>query len=142
MANTVLDLGDIALSEYAVRGISQTLDPIEAVTQQRRTVNGALVDISATQFRKYKSQISCDDQVPPALDGIWPGQTITVKCVVELSYLTSRGSPARDVVSGSSRTEGSFTYYRPELAMMIVRFGTRKDEWGSVVGWTLDLEEI
>ncbi len=66
------------------------------------------------QFRKYKSSISCRDQEPPAIDGVWPGHVVTVECVAELSYPTG-GSPARPVVSGSTRTQGGFVFYRPQL---------------------------
>lgn len=142
MSSTLLDLGAIALSDYATRGLTQTLEPIAASSQMRRTVNGALADISASQFRKYQSTVACRDQVPPALDGIWPGQSLTVKCMAELSYVTSGGSPARSVVSGSSRTEGSFTYYRPEMSMRVVQFNIDTDEWGAAVGWSLELQEI
>ena len=142
-ASTVLDLGNtFTLSDYAARGITQTLDPIEAATSLRRTVNGALLNIASTQFKKYRSVISCADQVPPAFDGLWPGQQITVKCAAELSYKTSGGSPSRSVVSGSSRTEGTWTYYRPELTMRVVRLTTNSNEWGAIVSWTLELEEV
>jgi len=142
-ASTVLDLGSTyTLSDYATRGLTQTLEVIEAATSLRRTVNGALVNIAASQFRKYRSVISCADQVPPAFDGLWPGQQLTVKCVAELSYKTSGGSPSRSVVTGSSRTEGSWTYYRPELTMRVVRLTTNVNEWGAVVGWSLELEEV
>jgi hypothetical protein len=142
-ASTVLDLGSTyTLSDYATRGITQTLDPIEASVGMRRTVNGALLNIAGTQFKKYRSVVSCADQVPPAFDGLWPGQSLTVKCIAELSYKTSGGSAARSVVSGSSRTEGSWTYYRPQLTMRVVRFTTTTNEWGAVVGWSLELEEV
>jgi hypothetical protein len=142
-ASTVLDLGTtFTLSDYATRGITQTLDPIEAATSLRRTVNGTLVNIASTQFKKYRSTVSCADQVPPAFDGLWPGQSLTVKCAAELSYKTSGGSPSRSVVSGSSRTEGDWTYYRPELTMRVVRLTTNSNEWGAIVSWTLELEEV
>ena len=80
--------------------------------------------------------------MPPALDGIWPGAVVIVDCVAELSYVTSGGSPDRTVVSGSSRTEGSFTYYRPQLTMMVTRFNVNTDEWKAVVGWDMTLEEV
>jgi hypothetical protein len=108
----------------------------------RRTVNGALVDLSAVQFRKYRSSIVGNDQLPPAFDGIWPGQILTVSCLAELSYLTAGGTPQRPVVSGSSRVDGEFTFYRPELQMRVVSFSPVTDEWQARVGWTLDLEEI
>ena len=61
---------------YSARGLTQTLEPIEASVQLRRTVNGALADLSYEPFRKYKSTISCQDQEPPAVDGrvAWAGR--------------------------------------------------------------------
>lgn len=140
--HTVLDLGSIALHDGAARGITQTLEAIEAATSIRRTVNGSLVNIAPALFQKYRSTVSCTDQLPPALDGVWPGDTITVKCVSELSYVTSGGSAQKSVVAGSSRTDGALTFYRPELSMMVVRLNTRTDEYGAIVGWSLDLEEV
>lgn len=139
---TLLDLGVMQSSPYATRGLLQTLEVIEASKQMRRTVNGALIDISLSQFHKYRSVVTGNDQLPPAFDGFWPGQQITVKCIAELSYLTSGGSPAKTVVSGSSRVEGSFTFYRPQLLMRVVSFNTNTDEWRSVVSWVLELEEV
>jgi hypothetical protein len=142
MTETVLDLDTIGFPSGADRGISQTLEPIEAIIQRRRTINGTLVNIALDQFRKYKSSVNCTDQVPPALDGVWPGDVITVKCIAELSYLTSGGSPSRTVVSGSSRVDGSYTFYRPQLSMMVANINVRADEFGAVVGWSVDLEEV
>ncbi len=142
VALTNLDLGALQSSPYATRGITQSLEVIEAAKQMRRTVNGTLIDISHTQFQKYRSIINGNDQVPPAFDGIWPGLTITVQCIAELSYLTSGGSPAKSVVAGSSRVDGDYTFYRPELSMKVVSFNTSTDEWRAVVGWVLELEEV
>jgi hypothetical protein len=139
---TLLDLDLIEMDDGAARGITQTLEPIDAASQMRRTVNGALVDISASQFRKYKSTIACRDQVPPVLDGIWPGQVLTVSCLSELAYRSSGGSPERDQASGADREDGAFTYYRPLLTMRVVRFNVETDEWGAAVGWSLELEEV
>ncbi|MGW8177708.1 MAG: hypothetical protein ACWGQW_02770 [bacterium] len=139
---TNLDLGVMASTPYATRGLQQTLEVIEASKQMRRTVNGTLIDISLTQFHKYRSVITGNDQLPPAFDGFWPGQTITVQCVAELSYLTSGGSPAKTVVAGSSRTDGDFTFYRPELTMKVVSFNTFTDEYRASVTWVLELEEV
>jgi hypothetical protein len=127
---------------FSARGLKQSLTVIRQAQQLRRTINGELVDLSLSQFRKYASTISCTDQRAPAIDGIWPGQILTVSCVAELSYLTAGGSPARTVVSGSSYTEGDFTFYRPQLTMRVVTPQTEMDEWKASVGWSLQLEEI
>lgn len=138
---TLLELTGIGVPPYSARGLSQTLEPIAAAGSQRRTVNGTLVDLSRSEFRKYKSTIKCADHQAPAFNGIWPGQVVTVKCVAELSYPTG-GNASRTVVSGSSRTEGSFVFYRPQLTMQVVGFSMEKDEYGATTSWTLELEEV
>jgi len=142
MSSTLLVITGIAIPPYSARAISQTLFPIEQASQMRRTINGALVDISATQFRKYGSVITCTDQQHPALNSIWPGLQVVVDCVCELSYLTSGGTAGRTVVTSSSRVEGSFTFYRPRLTMRVQSFDINTDEWGASVGWSLALEEV
>ena len=138
----MLTLSGIGVPPYSARGASQTLEPIQASQQLRRTINGELIDISRAEFRKYRSTISCVDQQPPAIDGVWPGRVLTVGCISELSYLTAGGAPARPLVSGSSRTEGDYTFYRPSLTMRVVAFSQDTDEYGAAVSWSLQLEEV
>jgi hypothetical protein len=71
MSGTVLTLSGIGVPPYSARGLTQTLEPIDAAAQLRRTVNGALRDFGYTPFRKYRSTISCADQEPPAVYGVW-----------------------------------------------------------------------
>jgi hypothetical protein len=138
----VLTLSGIGVPPYSARGTSQTLEPIGSSQQLRRTINGELIDISRAEFRKYRSTISCVDQQPPAVDGVWPGQVLMVGCISELSYRTAGGAPARPVVAGSSRTEGDYTSYRPSLTMRVVSFNQDTDEYGAEVSWSLQLEEV
>ena len=63
----MLTLSGIGVPPYSARGASQTLEPIQASQQLRRTINGELIDISRAEFRKYRSTISCVDQQPPAV---------------------------------------------------------------------------
>jgi hypothetical protein len=144
--DTLLVLSGPGVAPYSARGLRQTLEPIAAAAQLRRTVNGTLTDVSSPEFRKYRSTISCRDQMAPALDGVWPGQELSVECVAELSYPTATGSPGRPMAGSSAgeavRTEGAFTFYRPVLQMRVVGFSTDTDEWDAAVGWTLELEEI
>ena len=138
----MLTLSGIGVPPYSARGASQTLEPIQAAQQMRRTINGELIDISRAEFRKYRSTISCVDQQPPAVDGVWPGQVLTVGCISELSYRTAGSTPSRNMVAGSSRTEGDYTFYRPSLTMRVVAFSQDTDEYGAVVSWSLQLEEV
>lgn len=139
---TVLVLTGVGVPPYSARGLTQTLDPVEASAQFRRTVNGELVALSNSVFRKYRSTITGNDQQAPGFNGLWPGQLVTVECVAELGYETATGTPERTVVSGSSYTEGAWTYYRPQLSMMVLAFNMERDEYGAQVSWSLQLEEI
>jgi len=138
---TLLTLAGVGVPPYSARGLTQTLEPIEASAQLRRTVNGALVDLSDALFRKYKSTIACQDQEPPAVDGVWPGQIVIVECVADLCFVTAGGSPSRLAVEDSERIDGAFTFYRPILTMRVTGFSVTQDEYGSAVSWQLQLEE-
>lgn len=139
---TRLALSGIGVPPYATRGATQTLTPIPQAAAMLRTVNGDLDDLGLPQFQKYTSTINCEDQQPPAVDGAWPGKSITVDCIAELCYKTAGGAPDKPVVSGSSRVEGDFTFYRPQLVMRVVSFNTSTDEWDAKVSWSMVLEEI
>lgn len=139
---TRLELSGIGVPPYATRGATQSLTPIQQATSMLRTVNGDLDDLGLPQFHKFTSVISCNDQLAPACDGVWPGREITVNCVQELCYKTAGGSPSRPVVPGSSRVEGDFTYYCPQLVMRVQSFNLSTDEWGAQVGWNMTLEEV
>jgi hypothetical protein len=139
---TLLVISGPGMPTYAARGLTQTLDPVDAAGAIARTVNGALINLSPSQMRKYKSTISNTDCDAPALDGIWPGMPLTVDCVPELGYLTAGGTPQRAVVPGSSRVSGAWTYFRPRLDMLVISYTSSTDEYGAAVAWQLDLEEI
>lgn len=140
---TLLSISGDNLPPYSVRGITQTLEPIDAAKNLRRTVNGSLIDLSATQFKKYKSTITCTDVQSPAFDAVEVGDVLTVDCVAELSYLTANSppsGPSRAVVA--TRTEGDYTFYRPRLTMLVTNKQQSTDEYGAAVSWTLELEEL
>lgn len=139
---TLLSLSGMGVPPYSARGLSETLSPIGAAASMRRTVNGTLVDLSASQFRKYAIAISGSDQQPPACDGIWPGQEIIIDCISELCILTDTEGPRHAAVSGSEREDGDFTFYRPQITARVVSFQQQTDEYGAVVAWTLSAEEV
>lgn len=133
------------INPYSARGLQGTLTPIDAAKgndKLARTVNGTLIDISAPQMRKYRLEVSGNDQAPPALDALWVGMIVVVSSHVELAYLTATGLAGRPPVAGSERVEGAFTYYRPQLTMMVVEHQVDRQEWEQAVSWTLALEEV
>ena len=141
--DTLLQISGLGTLLWQARGLTQTLEVISQAKQQERTINGVLKDISNPVFRKYNSKITCNDNTPPPLDNLWPGMTVYVDCTAELCYLTGNpGSPARPEVSGSSYTQGDYTFYRPILEMLVGQLSQSFDEWKAAIGWNLDLEEV
>ena len=138
---TLLTITVIGVPFYSGRGLTQSLDPIPASMVTERDINGTLVNLAPSGFQKYLTKIIGKDMRGFAVDGIWPGQIVTIECVAELFYPVA-GSPGRSVVGGSQVTEGDHVRYRPSLTMMIVAFTTTKDEWGNITDWELDCEEV
>lgn len=143
-ADTLITISSFGNMLYQARGATQTLSVIGEATQLERTINGALVDLSVSQFRKYASTITSPSDVnAPPLDGVFPGMQVTVQCAVGLAFVTGlSGAPHRSAVSGSLYTDGAYTFYRPQLTMLIKTVSTQFDEWKNVVGWTMELEEV
>lgn len=142
MADTLLVLTGLGVPDFSARGLTQTLDAIDGASEFDRDVNGGLVDLTPAQFKKYRSTISCTDFQAPAFDGIPIGTEVTVSCTVELPYLTSGGSPSRTPVPGApTRVVGAYTYYYPQLTMIVKSFSMQFDEYAHTYTWQLDLEE-
>lgn len=142
-ATTFLTLSAMGVPLYSARGLQTTLAPIDGSGQTARNWNGGLMDLSLPNFRKYRLTIQGSDQQPPAIDNIWPGMACTIGWPKELAYATGHtGSPGRSVVSGSSRTEGGFTFYRPSFSCLITNFEQDDAEWEAGTDWTLEAEEV
>jgi len=148
--NTIFDLrypGSAApgVTLYSVRGMHGTLRPIDlaqGADKLRRTINGALVDLTVPQLRKYQLEASGEDQETPSFDGLWPGMEVEVDCLVELAYMTGVGVPTRAIVPGSEYQSGPFTFYCPRMAMRVIEYQTERDEWGAAYTWAITLEEV
>ena len=141
-SQTRLAISVMGVPLYSARGLSQTLEVVDAAKNMRRSINGVLTDLTNTQFRKYKTKITCTDIRGPALDGIWPGMTVVVDCAAYLTYPVG-GSPHRTVVPGTTPfTEGSHVMYQPRLTMLVVQFTAQHDEYPCDVAWELELEEV
>jgi hypothetical protein len=119
---TLLAIDDIDFSQYAVRGITMTLAPIEQAAALARDCRGALADISLAQFRQYKVTITCTDHEVPELTGIWPGQDITITCIPGL---------------GAANTTGDVLI----ILAKVTTWNTSRDEWAAEVAWQLEAEQ-
>lgn len=139
---TDLAFDGIHIAPQSARGLTQTLEPIDQSKHTQRTLNGSLKDTAAPQFRKYRSTITCSDMNALSFDSNWPGKSIVVDCVVELSFKTIGGSQGRIAVAGSTRISGDTTFYCPQLTMRVMNLSMQEDDYGKVVSWSLELEEI
>lgn len=140
---TLLTITGPGIAPYSARGLTQSYEPISAMSHQERAVNGELVDLSAPQMKKYRSKISCTDHNTPALSGVWPGTVLDIGCVAEMSFKTDRpGDQERIAVVGSVRTQGDYTFYRPVLTVMFLGFSTNEQEYQRDVAWSFEVEEL
>lgn len=139
---TLLEISAPGIQPYSARGLTQTYEVISQAVSQRRTVNGVRHDLSAPQFRKFKTVITCTDVKTPAFSGLFPGMVVTVQCAAEMSFRTEDGEPVRPMVPGSDYQDGDYTFYRPVMEMMVVNPTTSEDEWAESVSWQLELEEV
>jgi len=119
---TLLAIDDIDFSDYAVRGITMTLTPIDQAANVARDCRGFLADISVAQFRQYKVTISCTDHEAPELTDVWPGQDITITCIPGLGAANTTG----DVLT---------------ILAKVTAWNTSRDEWAAEVAWSLEAEQ-
>ena len=139
MAIKELIISSVGLPPASIRGITQTLEYIDESIQTRRNVNGELVDISDPIFRKFRSIVACEDQIAPAINGIWAGRIVTVDCVAEIP-MPPDGIAERPIVA--QRQDSGFILYRPRLVMMILKVNIDYNDWDAIVGWQMELEEV
>jgi hypothetical protein len=119
---TLLAIDDIDFSQYAVRGITMTLAPIDQAANVARDCRGALADISVAQFRQYKVSITCTDHEAPELTDVWPGQDVTITCIPGL---------------GAANTTGDVLI----ILAKVTAWNTSRDEWAAEVAWQLEAEQ-
>jgi hypothetical protein len=122
-AYTLLAIDGIDFSQWAVRGITMTLAPIDQAAALARDCRGALADISLAQFRQYKVSITCTDHEAPELTDVWPGTDITITCIPGL---------------GSGGTDGAGEVLT--ILAKVTSWNTSRDEWAAEVAWTLEAE--
>src|SRR5574341_337271 len=115
------------LSQYSLRGLTATLEPIAQSAQVVRDINANALDLSNASFRKYRVTISCSDQESPGFaeissgaDGIWPGALVTVTLVPQLGRAAAM-----------------------TLNMIVVSpWRESADEYAAENSWSLELEQV
>lgn len=117
----------VGFADYSARGITCSLEPIEASGQLRRTVNGTMVNLSNPAFQKYKMTISATDQKFPQLGGVWFGKEVYVTSIITLN--------TGGATSSTGATAIGFTG-------MITNWTVELDEWAADAPWSIEIEQI
>lgn len=121
-AYTLLAIDGVDFSQFAVRGITMTLAPIDQAANLARDCRGELADISVAQFRQFKISISCTDHEAPELTDVWPGQDVTITCIPGLGAANTTG----DVLT---------------ILAKVTAWDASRDEWSAEVAWKLEAEQ-
>lgn len=133
---------------YSARGLEFSPKPIDQNIAPRRTVNAKLVDMANPKMKKYAISISGNDLWAPPIDEFWRGQELTIESPLEFAFYSETGATgatstgSRTGVTGSYRTVGKHTFYRPILNVRVMDWEARFNEWDGSTTWTLDVEEI
>jgi hypothetical protein len=155
-----------AFPPFSARECSQTLTLLPGGSL-RRTINGELIRVGGNAHQKFCSIITCKDHMTPAFGNFWAGSLVKVVCiqtltqmipalascvVLERDPLKVRVQDIKGAEILSLRSEGKnvflpsefpggFVTYHPWLVMLVKTYRLETDEWGAIVGWTLELEE-
>jgi hypothetical protein len=117
---TLIAIDAIDFTDYAVRGITMTLELIDQSKNLARDCLGNLVDISVPQFRQHKITITCTDNDAPELAGIWAGQDISITCLPRMN--------------GTSDTPLT-------ILAKVTNWNTSRPEWDAEISWQLEAEQ-
>jgi hypothetical protein len=117
---TLIAIDAIDFTDFAVRGITMTLTPIDQSKNVARDCLGNLVDISVAQFRQHKITITCTDNDAPELANAWPGTDITITCLPRMN--STSDTPL-------------------VIAAKVTSWNTSRDEWGAEIAWQIEAEQ-
>jgi hypothetical protein len=117
---TLIAIDTIDFTDYAVRGITMTLTPIDQAKNLARDCLGNLIDISVSQFQQFKISITCTDNDAPELTNVWPGQDIAITCLPRMNNTSD--TPL-------------------VIDAKVTSWNTSRDEWNAEIAWQLEAEQ-
>lgn len=151
---------EIPLPPGSHRSLEFSVQPIREAAQLARTIDGRLVDLGDAVFRRLEVSISARDQVPGALDNIWPGDALTIHSPERLSEAGGVLTLSREPVPGSilaHASDGSviaepeertvnvpaaaYITYRPMLGVIVASANRSGVEGKAAVSWRMTAEE-
>ena len=164
--DSVLQIEGLCFPKFSCRDAKQVISPI-TWGEFRRTVNGDLKFAGLEGGDKYRSVITCEDEVLPPFHQNWIGQDArgySLATVTETHVVSDDGfiTLHREPVSESLQCDESFelcddgrvrvaealggktimVHYRPILDVKITNFMIKDHEWDNHVSWELHVEEV
>lgn len=118
---TLLEIDGVDLGPYAARDLDVTLSMIKEGTF-KRTVNGRLVSLIDSSFKKYAVKIGCTDMAAPSLNDVFWGKEVYLTLIEGMGV----EDPGYDVL---------------HLAAMIVDWSVNRNERTGQVTWSIEFEE-
>lgn len=119
MAFTSLVITGVSIPTYAGLGLVEDIGVIDQAKQIKRTINGALIDLSDSNFRKRTYRISANEAIDfPDFSALWPGAAVTITTISEFDG---------DTLTINGR---------------VMDWETSFDEWEKRYDWSLDVEEV
>lgn len=157
---------EIRIPRHAGFGVEQSMAFIELAGQAKRDVNGGLIRIQNSLFRKYTTEISVSRTGAPTFGNLNPQDLLTIHCVAEITQRVSSGAATliRDPVPDSVRcfkandkeiagfsvsersvtgaTGATYLTFRPILECAVSAFSWNQNEITGEVSWSLSAEEV
>ncbi|UFM66803.1 hypothetical protein LOS78_12790 [Paracoccus sp. MA] len=116
---TSLRLSGIELPPGSDGDISVSVSPISGASDLRRTVNADLVNLARAVFQKYAVQITGSGMIPPAIQGLMPGDYI--ECITPEPFRISVRTPSTAVELPRAAIAVSGTAYDGRTIMPVAQ---------------------
>jgi hypothetical protein len=98
-----------------------SLTPEPANNGLQRASSGMLLDLTASQMRKFSANITCADVQAPDFTNVWQGTPVTVLSVPDIGQ-------GNDVAI--------------TMDMLVDNWTVERDEWGCVSSWSLAMRQV
>lgn len=121
-----------------------TIQPIEESARMVRSWNATLHNLAAPEFRQRRITVSStDDMLPPALDGLFPGQKLTI--TPDMYFMgggTQFDRAGNRVREGMTPVAPVYSYGRKSFRVMVKEpFTLTESARDKRISWTLTCEE-
>lgn len=116
---TALRLSGIELPPGSDGEISVSVGLIQGASDLRRTVNADMINLARAVFQKYAIQISGSGMIPPAIQGLMPGDY--VECIAPEPFRISVRTPSTSVELLRSGIDVTGTTYDGRTIMPVAQ---------------------